>query len=73
MTRNEKNERQKMYNLLYQIIVDFSNMKSFWNGDTGVQTSEYLNDYINDLDSYIQLTSLNNRAGLIGSILISNQ
>jgi fructokinase len=31
------------------------------------------NDYIKDLDSYIQLTSLNNRAGLIGSILISNQ
>ena len=30
------------------------------------------NEYINDLDNYIQLTSLNNRAGLIGSILISN-
>ena len=29
------------------------------------------NDYINDIDNYIQLTSLHNRAGLIGSILIS--
>ena len=31
------------------------------------------NDYIKDLDSYIQLTSLNNRAGLIGSVLLANQ
>lgn len=31
------------------------------------------NDYIKDLDSYIQLTSLNNRAGLIGSVLFANQ
>ena len=31
------------------------------------------NDYINDLDAYIQLTSLNNRAGLIGSVLLANQ
>lgn len=29
------------------------------------------NKYINDIDNYIQLTSLNNRAGLIGAILLS--
>lgn len=31
------------------------------------------NKYIDDLDSYIQLTSLNNRAGLIGSVLLANK
>lgn len=30
------------------------------------------NDYIKDINQYIQITSLNNRAGLIGSILINN-
>ena len=33
-----KKERQKMYDLLYKIIIDFSGMKSYWNGDTGIQT-----------------------------------
>lgn len=49
-----KKERQKMYDLLYKIITDFSGMKSYWNGDTGIQTLEYLNDYIKDFPNMIR-------------------
>ena len=49
-----KNERQKLYDLFYKIIIDFSNMTNYWNGDSGIKTSEYLNNYMKDFPTIIR-------------------
>lgn len=49
-----KTERVKMYELLHKIMVDFTNMKTYWNGDAGIQTSEHLRNYIKDFPNIIR-------------------
>lgn len=49
-----KNERKKMYDLFSNMNSNFKRMNSYWNGNTGIKVSEYLNDYIKDFPEIIR-------------------